>query len=380
MKKFLVSLIIVCTGSLISLIAWADTLEMKDGRLLEGEYMGGTQQTIRFQTGDTVAVYQVKDVLAVTFSVTSSPVSQATPLPKSPPLSQRQLKEVTIAAGTSLPVRMADTMDITTAQQDDWFKATLDADLVADGVVIAPKGSTVNGQVVRAEQGRQESVLTITLQELLVNQQSIPITTTAYTMRTKSQAVFDMNSLKISPRSRGPLQIPNQTLIEFKTTEPVRLVLSQFSPVTPLPKSTPLSQRQPKEVTIAAGTALPVRMVDAVDITTAQQDDWFRAALDADLVVDGILIAPKGSAVNGQVVRAEQGRQESVLTITLQELLVNQQSIPITTTAYAVKEKPQTLFGTDSLKIVTRNRSLRIPEQTVIEFKTTEPVKINVSK
>ena len=34
----------------------SDTLELKDGRLLTGTYMGGSQNTIRFKAGDQMIV------------------------------------------------------------------------------------------------------------------------------------------------------------------------------------------------------------------------------------------------------------------------------------------------------------------------------------
>jgi hypothetical protein len=80
------------------------------------------------------------------------------------------------------------------------------------------------------------------------------------------------------------------------------------------------------------------------------------------------------------VVRAEQARNESVIELTLQELVLKDQVIPIATTTYVAKEKSQTLIDANSLKIVARPRSLRIDSQKLLEFKTTEPVKIEIAK
>ena len=43
----------------------ADTLELKDGGLLEGTYVGGTRTTLRFQTEDRVKVIPTRQVLGL---------------------------------------------------------------------------------------------------------------------------------------------------------------------------------------------------------------------------------------------------------------------------------------------------------------------------
>ena len=52
-------------------VAKADTLEMKDGALAEGKFLGGTQNSIRFKVDEQLMTYPVGDVLAITFTQTS---------------------------------------------------------------------------------------------------------------------------------------------------------------------------------------------------------------------------------------------------------------------------------------------------------------------
>ena len=66
---------------LLSATAWADTLELKDGRLIQGKYLGGTQDTVRFQAQGNVQVYRVTDILALTFSNNSAGTSAPVPSP-----------------------------------------------------------------------------------------------------------------------------------------------------------------------------------------------------------------------------------------------------------------------------------------------------------
>ena len=79
-----------------------------------------------------------------------------TPRP-SPAPEVRAPHTVTIPAGTWLPVRIGETLSSKTNQPGDNFLATLDQPLVADGFVIAERGSRVEGRIVLAEPGRRAS-------------------------------------------------------------------------------------------------------------------------------------------------------------------------------------------------------------------------------
>ena len=92
-------------------MANADVLELKNGQVLTGKYVGGTAGTIRFETGAGVQVIEASQALALTFTESgaastpaSAPVAPAVavPTPATAPGS------VTIPSGTMLLVRMAD--------------------------------------------------------------------------------------------------------------------------------------------------------------------------------------------------------------------------------------------------------------------------------
>jgi hypothetical protein len=48
-------------------IASADTLELKDGRTLQGKFLGGTQVIVRFEVEGDVQTFRVSEIMAVTF-------------------------------------------------------------------------------------------------------------------------------------------------------------------------------------------------------------------------------------------------------------------------------------------------------------------------
>ena len=55
-------------GLLFVGIASADTLEMKDGRVLQGRYLGGTQVVLRFEINGEVQTFNTNDIVALTFT------------------------------------------------------------------------------------------------------------------------------------------------------------------------------------------------------------------------------------------------------------------------------------------------------------------------
>ena len=116
--------------------AVADTLELKDGRLLEGTYVGGTRTTLRFQIEDRVEVIPIQGALAVTFSgsgpLASGPVSTQ---PSRPPRTFEQL-DVFGTSSTGFPRSMVDprwrpgsdwdSTDLNNFNPSRWYQARID--------------------------------------------------------------------------------------------------------------------------------------------------------------------------------------------------------------------------------------------------------------
>jgi hypothetical protein len=86
----------------------------------------------------------------------------------------------------------------------------------------------------------------------------------------------------------------------------------------------PEPPRIPKMVTIPAGTLLTVRLDEALSSKTNQTGDSFRATLDQPLVVDGFVIAERGSRVEGRVAEVDQGgRVKGVSRMALELVRLN---------------------------------------------------------
>jgi len=52
---------------LVESIACADSLELKNGSLIEGKFIGGTESEISFQVASSVQKYNVADIVSVKF-------------------------------------------------------------------------------------------------------------------------------------------------------------------------------------------------------------------------------------------------------------------------------------------------------------------------
>src|SRR5260370_1850855 len=91
--------------------AAADTLELKDGRVLKGKYLGGTQAVLRFEINGEVQTFNTTDAVALTFTGNAGRYTPAAgPAPAAVPsnsmASSASGGDITLPAGQSLPVPM----------------------------------------------------------------------------------------------------------------------------------------------------------------------------------------------------------------------------------------------------------------------------------
>ena len=117
---------------------------------------------------------------------TPPPPMQNTPPPPPKPVAQ----QVTLPAGTDLPVILTEALDTKTAQPNDVFHGTLAHDLVVNGVVAIPKGANVMGQVIDAKGAahfKGQSYLSIALTEVSAYGRQIQIQTDAYSRAGKAR-------------------------------------------------------------------------------------------------------------------------------------------------------------------------------------------------
>ncbi len=65
--RYLPVLLLLSSGTL----GFADTLYMKDGRVVNGTYLGGTARVVRMDLGARVASYDISDVARIEFQTSA---------------------------------------------------------------------------------------------------------------------------------------------------------------------------------------------------------------------------------------------------------------------------------------------------------------------
>jgi len=181
---------------LLTSAAWADSLELKNGSLINGKFMGGTENEISFRVGSSVQKYDVADVASVKFdSSTSEGDTAPRPLSLRPTEASMEANtqtatNVTIPAGTHISVRTIDGIDSTKNHPGDRFQASLEEPLTIDGSVVVAKGADVYGRLTESNKsgtfsGRSELQLELT--GIVVNGQTVPLVTGEYELKGKSR-------------------------------------------------------------------------------------------------------------------------------------------------------------------------------------------------
>ena len=111
--------------------------------------------------------------------------------PAYPPAREpRRSAMVTVPAGTSISIRMVDSVDSETAQVGDTFRATLNAPIELEGGTVVPADADVVGRVVEVQSAgrfKGAALLTIELTRLRYNGQSYAITTAPWTKEIKGR-------------------------------------------------------------------------------------------------------------------------------------------------------------------------------------------------
>jgi hypothetical protein len=196
MTRFARSIAAAVLGLVFAGGALADTLELKDGRVLQGRFLGGTQALMRFSVNGEVQTFNVSEIVALTFTNNynnaagapePAPAPQAVaptpaPLPAGSP--------VTIPAGQPLLVRMIDGVDSKKNNVGDIFHASLETDLNVNGALVARKGTDVYGRLAQAKEAGHlsgSSELQLELTRMVINGQDYPVVSSDYTLKGKGR-------------------------------------------------------------------------------------------------------------------------------------------------------------------------------------------------
>lgn len=230
----------------------ADTLMLKDGRVLSGTFKKGTASAIEFEVDGSINTYPLESIISLTFQ-RSAPLASpkpATPTPrsKSSPTAATP-STFTINAGTQLMVRTETDLITGKVKTGDRFTAQLEANLVVNGQVIAPMGSTVYGRVVeskKAKRIRGVAKLVIDLTDIMIGGQMYPIVTDQIGYKGEKSGTLKKIALGAAAGAaidgsdgtgtgakvglgaavltKGKqISIPAKSLIAFRTTQPLQV-------------------------------------------------------------------------------------------------------------------------------------------------------------
>src|SRR5215470_3483536 len=168
-------------------------------------------------------------------------------------------KRVTIPAGTRILIRTIDSIDSSKQKTGYRFTASLETNLQAEDMVVAPRGTTVYGQLTQASSaGRMSgsSQLTLELTDIVINGTTYPLLTTTFEIKGKGEGKKTAGKViggtglgaliggiagggsgaaigalagaaggtALSASKKGEqLNIPPESLLEFRLEHPVKL-------------------------------------------------------------------------------------------------------------------------------------------------------------
>jgi hypothetical protein len=261
-------LAVVLLGLFFVGAAGADTLELKDGRVLKGKYLGGTQAVLRFEINGEVQTFNTTDAVALTFtghsgSAASAAAPAVAPARISAAADSNAGGDVTIPAGQSLLVRMIDGVDSAKDHVGQVFHASLETDLTFGNTIVARKGTDVYGRLASAEKSGTfsgKSELQLELTRIVIDGKDYPVVSSDYTLQGKGQGAATAKKVggiaaagaiigAIAGGGKGAaigaaaggatgagvqvltkgaqVKVPSETLLEFRLQQPVTVTSSR---------------------------------------------------------------------------------------------------------------------------------------------------------
>ncbi len=177
----------------------ADTLTLRDGKTIEGTFMGGDSRQVRMAVGDRIQSFDVRDVASVHFGAAAPAAKKAEPQPQkklqgrvlSPdPMHTAAMTATELPAGTPLTIRMIDDVDSERDQVGKTFRASFDEPVMIKERAVIPSGADAVVRLVADRQagkltGRTE--LTLELESVVVNKMKMPLDTGAVTTASESR-------------------------------------------------------------------------------------------------------------------------------------------------------------------------------------------------
>jgi BON domain len=117
------------------------------------------------------------------------PIPPPVPAPPPPP-PPPAFRDVTIPSGTTIPVRITQTLDSATTQQGQSFSGTIATDVMVDGLVAIRQGTNVTGRVSAVQEAahyKGNSLLTVELVSINRHGESLAVSSDPYSVQGKGR-------------------------------------------------------------------------------------------------------------------------------------------------------------------------------------------------
>ena len=130
------------------------------------------------------------DTPAAQVAAAPEPAPAPLPPPPPPPPPPPAFRNVTINPGTTIPIRITQTLDSATTQQGETFTGTVASDIVSDGIVVIRTGTPVTGRVIAVQEAahyKGSSLLTIELTSINRHGDKLTVNTEPYSVQGKGR-------------------------------------------------------------------------------------------------------------------------------------------------------------------------------------------------
>ena len=171
-----------------AVLGYADTLTLRNGRVVHGEYIGGDARHIKFTVGDRVETYAVDDIDSLQFG--GGGQGQQAVAPQAPPAAAAGFAQqpaqpapssgMQIPIGTKITIRMIDSVNSEQTRLGQTFRASVDEPVILNEQTVVPRGADAFVKLVEDKQSGKfegKTVLTLVLQQVMVNGRMVDVTT-----------------------------------------------------------------------------------------------------------------------------------------------------------------------------------------------------------
>lgn len=176
-----------------AVLGYADTLTLRNGRVVHGEYIGGDARHIKFTVGDRVETYPVDDVDNLQFGGGGAQAAAPQAPPPGAGFAQQPRSDyaqqaaqpapsygVQIPIGTKITIRMIDSVNSEQTRLGQTFRASVDEPVIVNEQTVVPRGADAFVKLVEDQQSGKfegKTVLTLVLQQVMVNGRMVDVTT-----------------------------------------------------------------------------------------------------------------------------------------------------------------------------------------------------------